>query len=36
MVNQANSNDPSLLKGSLKIAYKRADLLIANPSGINT
>lgn len=35
IVNQVNSNDPSLLKGNLEIAGKRADLLIANPSGIN-
>ncbi|MBR8464166.1 filamentous hemagglutinin N-terminal domain-containing protein, partial [Campylobacter sp. faydin G-24] len=35
IINQVNSNDPSLLKGNLEIAGKRADLLIANPSGIN-
>ncbi|MGG7074604.1 filamentous hemagglutinin N-terminal domain-containing protein, partial [Campylobacter sp. 9BO] len=35
IVNQVNSNDPSLLKGNLEIAGKRADLIIANPSGIN-
>ncbi|WP_169753616.1 filamentous hemagglutinin N-terminal domain-containing protein, partial [Campylobacter mucosalis] len=35
IVNQVNSNNPSLLKGNLEIAGKRADLLIANPSGIN-
>ncbi|WP_169764756.1 hemagglutinin repeat-containing protein, partial [Campylobacter mucosalis] len=35
IVNQVNSNNPSLLKGNLEIAGNRADLLIANPSGIN-
>ncbi|MGH1601747.1 filamentous hemagglutinin N-terminal domain-containing protein, partial [Campylobacter majalis] len=35
IVNQVNSNNPSLLKGNLEIAGKRADLIIANPSGIN-
>ncbi|PPB51189.1 two-partner secretion domain-containing protein [Campylobacter hyointestinalis] len=35
IINQVNSNDPSLLKGNLEIAGKRADLIIANPSGIN-
>ena len=35
IVNQINSNDPSLLRGNLEIAGGRADLLIANPSGIS-
>ncbi|WP_229933699.1 filamentous hemagglutinin N-terminal domain-containing protein, partial [Campylobacter majalis] len=35
IVNQVNSNNPSLLKGNLEIAGKSADLIIANPSGIN-
>ncbi|MBE3609446.1 filamentous hemagglutinin N-terminal domain-containing protein [Campylobacter californiensis] len=35
IVNQVNSSNPSLLKGNLEIAGKRADLLIANPSGIS-
>ncbi|MGB2553052.1 hemagglutinin repeat-containing protein [Campylobacter sp. MOP51] len=35
IVNQINSNDPSLLGGNLEIAGKRADILIANPSGIS-
>ena len=35
IVNQVNSNDPSLLRGNLEIAGDRADLLIANPSGIS-
>ncbi|WP_445143059.1 filamentous hemagglutinin N-terminal domain-containing protein, partial [Campylobacter sp.] len=35
IVNQVNSNDPSLLRGNLEIAGKRADILIANPSGIS-
>ena len=35
IINQVNSNSPSLLKGNLEIAGARADLLIANPSGIS-
>ena len=35
IINQVNSNNPSLLKGNLEIAGARADLLIANPSGIS-
>ncbi|MCR4941363.1 MAG: filamentous hemagglutinin N-terminal domain-containing protein, partial [Campylobacter sp.] len=35
IVNKVNSNDKSTLSGNIEIAGHRADLLIANPSGIN-
>lgn len=34
IVNKINSNRPSFLNGNLEIAGKRADLIMANPSGI--
>ena len=34
IVNKINSNKPSFLNGNLEIAGKRADLIMANPSGI--
>jgi filamentous hemagglutinin len=35
IVNQVNSNDPSMLTGTIEVAGKRADVIIANPSGIS-
>ena len=35
IVNQVNSNDPSSLTGTIEVAGKRADVIIANPSGIS-
>ncbi|MDF7676394.1 filamentous hemagglutinin N-terminal domain-containing protein, partial [Neisseriaceae bacterium ESL0693] len=35
IVNQINSNNPSQLNGHLEVAGRRAELIIANPSGIN-
>jgi filamentous hemagglutinin len=34
IVNQVNSNDPSLLQGTIEVAGSKADVIIANPSGI--
>ncbi|MDP8174260.1 filamentous hemagglutinin N-terminal domain-containing protein [Phocoenobacter skyensis] len=34
IVNQVNSNNPSQLNGVIEVAGKRADIIIANPSGI--
>ena len=35
IINQINSNNPSFLGGIIEIAGRRADLIIANPSGIS-
>ena len=35
IVNQVNSSNPSRLTGNIEVAGQRADLIIANPSGIN-
>ena len=35
IVNQVNSSNPSRLTGNIEVAGQRADLVIANPSGIN-
>ena len=35
IVNQVNSSNPSQLTGNIEVAGQRADLIIANPSGIN-
>ncbi|WP_144340346.1 two-partner secretion domain-containing protein, partial [Snodgrassella communis] len=35
IVNQINSRDPSQLNGYLEVAGRRAEVIIANPSGIN-
>ena len=35
IVNQVNSADPSRLNGYVEIGGRRADLVIANPAGIN-
>ncbi|QIM62818.1 hypothetical protein A1D29_05670 [Pasteurellaceae bacterium Orientalotternb1] len=35
ILNEVNSNDPSLLKGYVEVAGKKADVIIANPSGIH-
>ena len=35
IVNQVNSNDPSMLTGTIEVAGSRADVIIANPSGIS-
>ncbi|EHM56020.1 two-partner secretion domain-containing protein, partial [Cardiobacterium valvarum] len=35
IVNQVNSSDPSRLHGTLEVAGKRADVIIANPAGIS-
>ncbi len=35
LVNQVNSNSPSQLNGVIEVAGKRADVVIANPSGIS-
>ncbi|MGZ2747200.1 hemagglutinin repeat-containing protein [Burkholderia stagnalis] len=34
IINQVNSNNPSQLKGFVEIAGQRAEMIIANPSGI--
>ena len=34
IVNQVNSQNPSLIRGTLEIAGSRADLIIANPAGL--
>ncbi|MFG1495469.1 hemagglutinin repeat-containing protein [Saccharospirillum sp. HFRX-1] len=34
ILNEVNSNDPSLLQGYIEIAGQRAELVVANPSGI--
>ncbi|WP_119313289.1 filamentous hemagglutinin N-terminal domain-containing protein [Aquitalea magnusonii] len=34
IVNQVNSQNPSIIKGTLEIAGARADLIIANPAGL--
>lgn len=34
IVNQVNSVNPSMLKGSIEVAGKRAEVIIANPAGI--
>ncbi|PTY37843.1 hypothetical protein BGP77_15330 [Saccharospirillum sp. MSK14-1] len=34
ILNEVNSNDPSLLEGYIEIAGQRAELVVANPSGI--
>ncbi|MFP4733220.1 two-partner secretion domain-containing protein [Pasteurella multocida] len=35
ILNEVNSNDPSVLKGYVEVAGKKADVIIANPSGIH-
>ena len=35
IVNQVNSSDPSRLHGTIEVAGKRADVIIANPAGIS-
>lgn len=35
IVNEVNSSDPSLLRGHVEVAGQRAQLIIANPSGIS-
>ncbi|NBI43831.1 filamentous hemagglutinin N-terminal domain-containing protein, partial [[Haemophilus] felis] len=35
ILNEVNSNDPSLLKGYVEVAGQKADVIIANPSGIH-
>jgi filamentous hemagglutinin len=35
IVNEVNSSDPSLLRGYVEVAGKRAQVIIANPSGIS-
>lgn len=35
ILNEVNSNNPSRLKGYVEVAGKKADLVIANPSGIH-
>ena len=35
IVNQVNSSNPSTLKGNIEVAGQKADLIIANPSGIS-
>ncbi len=35
LVNQVNSSDPSRLNGVVEVAGKKADVIIANPSGIS-
>ncbi len=34
IVNQVNSNNPSQLRGYIEVAGKKADVVVANPSGI--
>ena len=34
IVNQVNSNNPSLLNGNIEVAGNRAEVIIANPAGI--
>lgn len=35
ILNEVNSSDPSVLKGYVEVAGKKADVIIANPSGIH-
>ena len=35
ILNEVNSNDPSILKGYIEVAGKKADVIIANPSGLH-
>ncbi|WP_052461939.1 two-partner secretion domain-containing protein [Necropsobacter massiliensis] len=35
ILNEINSSDPSVLKGYVEVAGKKADVIIANPSGIH-
>ncbi|MDG4952736.1 hemagglutinin repeat-containing protein [Actinobacillus equuli] len=35
ILNEVNSNDPSVLKGYVEVAGKKADVIIANPSGLH-
>lgn len=35
ILNEVNSSDPSMLKGYVEVAGKKADVIIANPSGIH-
>ena len=35
ILNEVNSADPSILKGYVEVAGKKADVIIANPSGIH-
>ncbi|ABR74374.1 hypothetical protein CBG46_00170 [Actinobacillus succinogenes] len=35
ILNEVNSNNPSRLKGYMEVAGKKADVIIANPSGIH-
>lgn len=34
ILNEVNSNDPSIMRGYLEVAGRRADIIVANPSGI--
>ncbi|MDG6310931.1 filamentous hemagglutinin N-terminal domain-containing protein, partial [Glaesserella parasuis] len=35
ILNEVNSSDPSILKGYVEVAGKKADVIIANPSGLH-
>ncbi|MDG6472566.1 filamentous hemagglutinin N-terminal domain-containing protein, partial [Glaesserella parasuis] len=35
ILNEVNSSDPSILKGYMEVAGKKADVIIANPSGLH-
>ncbi|MGX2968435.1 two-partner secretion domain-containing protein, partial [Ursidibacter sp. B-7004-1] len=35
ILNEVNSNNPSVLKGYVEVAGKKADVIIANPSGLH-
>ncbi|VEB25635.1 heme utilization or adhesion protein [Actinobacillus lignieresii] len=35
ILNEVNSSDPSILKGYIEVAGKKADVIIANPSGLH-
>ncbi|WGE56340.1 hemagglutinin repeat-containing protein [Actinobacillus equuli] len=35
ILNEVNSNDPSVLKGYVEVAGKKADVIIANPNGLH-
>ncbi|WP_373781491.1 hemagglutinin repeat-containing protein, partial [Glaesserella sp.] len=35
ILNEVNSSDPSVLKGYVEVAGKKADVIIANPSGLH-
>ncbi|MBN6710200.1 filamentous hemagglutinin N-terminal domain-containing protein, partial [Haemophilus haemoglobinophilus] len=35
ILNEVNSHDPSVLKGYVEVAGKKADVIIANPSGLH-